>query len=533
MKHRSIIALVAAGALALAACGDDDDSASTTTTVAAGAEVTTAASDTEAPEPTSAPEPTAAEVTVPAVAPTEVSESTEAPEPTAAEATEPSATTEATPETTEAAAATTEATPETTEATPETTEAAAATTEATPETTEAAAATTEATPETTEATPETTEAAAATTEATPETTEATPETTEAAAATTEATPETTEATPETTEAAVATTEATEGTEAASSEPASSEPAGPDVSFPMTPGPDWPDQLVFTFTPSQEAGGIVEEAQPLAEMLEERLGVDVEPIVASDYPAVAIALKSGEAQIAGGLGPIQMVQAEDDAGADLILQSERDGQSTYVTQWFTNDPDTFCSDEPVEDPETGFLYCNGITADSVPSDGPIGQDALANVADQSVAFVSQGSASGYLIPAIQLSEVGIDPVSDIDPQFAGSHDGAVLAVYNGDATVGVSFNDARTVVADQFPDVGEKVVVFAWSSPIPNDGFAVSGDLPQDLRDGITAALLDIASTPEGQEVLDTLYEITALVPADPSSFDFIRDQLTVLDDLIK
>ena len=55
----------------------------------------------------------------------------------------------------------------------------------------------------------------------------------------------------------------------------------------------------------------------------------------------IALESGQAQIAGGLGPVQMVQAEDEAGADLILQSERFGSFEYVTQWFTNDPDTYC------------------------------------------------------------------------------------------------------------------------------------------------------------------------------------------------
>ncbi|MDX2382315.1 MAG: hypothetical protein QNM02_21470, partial [Acidimicrobiia bacterium] len=29
------------------------------------------------------------------------------------------------------------------------------------------------------------------------------------------------------------------------------------------GADWPDQLVFTLTPSQETGGLIETAQPLA------------------------------------------------------------------------------------------------------------------------------------------------------------------------------------------------------------------------------------------------------------------------------
>ena len=267
-------------------------------------------------------------------------------------------------------------------------------------------------------------------------------------------------------------------------------------FPVTPGPDWPETLTFTFTPSQESGGLLEDAEPLAEMLEERLGVDVEPLIGADYPAVIVALETDRAQIAGGLGAVQMVQAEDTAGAELILQSERDGQSTYVTQWFTNDPDTFCGDEPVADEETGFLYCNGITADSVPPDGPIGEEHLADVAGQTVSFVSESSASGYVIPALQLDSVGVDPIDDIDATFAGGHDPSVLAVYNGDATVGVSFNDARTVVVEQFPDVGEKVVVFAWSAPIPNDGFAVSAALPDDLKEAIAAALIDISESPK-------------------------------------
>ena len=76
-----------------------------------------------------------------------------------------------------------------------------------------------------------------------------------------------------------------------------------------------------------------------------------------------------------------------------------------------------------------------------------------------------------------------------------------AVYDGDADVGVSFNDARTGLVEQIPDVGEQVVVFAWSFPIPNDGFAVAGDLPEDLKEAITAAFLDIAEDPEGAALL--------------------------------
>src|SRR6056297_1574508 len=107
--------------------------------------------------------------------------------------------------------------------------------------------------------------------------------------------------------------------------------------------DWPESIVFTLTPSAEAGGLIETADPLAELLEAELGIDVEPLVPTDYAGVIVALQSGQAQVAGGLGPRQMVQAEEQAGAELILQAERFGSLLYVTQWFTNDPDTYCDD----------------------------------------------------------------------------------------------------------------------------------------------------------------------------------------------
>ncbi|MEQ8437641.1 MAG: phosphate/phosphite/phosphonate ABC transporter substrate-binding protein [Ilumatobacter fluminis] len=299
---------------------------------------------------------------------------------------------------------------------------------------------------------------------------------------------------------------------------------------------WPESIVLTLTPSQEAGGLVDTAEPLAVALEEALGIDVEAIVPSDYAGVIVALQSGQAQIAGGLGPAQMVQAADTAGADLILQAVRFGDSQYVTQWFTNDPDTYCATDVVQitDEEDGTImsFCNGVDEAEGPSDGPIGSDQLPNVAGQTISFVDQGSTSGYLIPSLALIEAGVDPLDDITSLFAGGHDSSVQAVYDGDAAVGVSFNDARGQLVETVPDVGEKVVVFGWSAPIPNDGFAVAGDLPDDLKTAITDALVAYSSSEDGAVVMDELYEIDGLVPVPEGSYDIIRDLETELSDLL-
>lgn len=306
---------------------------------------------------------------------------------------------------------------------------------------------------------------------------------------------------------------------------------PTSDTPVTPGEGWPDELVLALVPSQETGGLVETAQPLADAISAATGVPVEALEPSDFAGVIVALQSGQAHIGAGLGPSLMVQAEDAAGADLILQSVRFGASQYVTQWYTNNPDEFCDDTPVAD-ENGLLYCNGVGEATDPTQGPIGLEHLAKVAGKTVAFVEQSSTSGYLVPALELLQAGVDPDVGITPVFAGAHDTAVQAVYDGDAEVGVSFNDARRGLSETVPDVGEKVVVFAWSEPIPNDGFAVAGDLPDDLKELITQALIDYAGTEEGAATLHELYEIDGLVPVPAGSYDIIRSLETELGDLL-
>jgi phosphonate transport system substrate-binding protein len=288
--------------------------------------------------------------------------------------------------------------------------------------------------------------------------------------------------------------------------------------------NWPDELTIGFVPSREADALVETVQPLADFLSEYLSdeagktINVDGFVSTDYTALVEALGPAQQADIGAFGPIALVQAADRHDATPILQSVRFGSATYHTQWMTNDPDRFCDDEPQTDDE-GLLYCNGtLEAD----EGPIGEDALANLeAGEVVFFVGPASASGYFYPATQMQRTGME-LDDVNVQFSGGHDASVLAVHRGDAAVAVSFDDARTVVMPDTPEIAETVVVFAYSDEIPNDGFAVRGDLPESLKEAITQALLDYADSEEGQEVLDSIYQINDLVEADLDALDAAR-----------
>jgi phosphonate transport system substrate-binding protein len=298
--------------------------------------------------------------------------------------------------------------------------------------------------------------------------------------------------------------------------------------------DAPEKLVIGFVPSVEAGALVEDIQPLADHLSETLGIPVEGFVSSDYAALVTAMETGQAQIAA-LPPYGLVQAVDRAGAEVILQSDRFGSTTYHTQFMTTDTEKYCADEPVPnerqegDAMVSVLNCNGTARafDESP-EGPVGLEALQAVEPGTpVSFVEQTSASGYIFPATIFATMGIDPETDIEAVFAGGHDASVIAVCNGQAEIGVSFDDARTDAVTDC-DVPGTVVVFAYGPEIPNDGVAVSGDLSPELQASIKQALLDFAASEEGVAVLDSIYNITAFGEPNLDSLQIVRDAVEQL-----
>ncbi|WP_150461017.1 phosphate/phosphite/phosphonate ABC transporter substrate-binding protein [Nesterenkonia ebinurensis] len=286
-----------------------------------------------------------------------------------------------------------------------------------------------------------------------------------------------------------------------------------------------DSITIGLVPATDSATEAEEenAESLAEQLSESLGgFEVDIFFADSYLGVIQGMQSGDVQLLMS-GPVGMIQAEDEAGGTPILQSIRFGSEQYVTQWFTNDPDTYCLDDVVQD-EEGFSFCNGIydeEAGELAEYGPMGEDALELIEDgTAVAYVQEGSASGFYFPQTQLNELGVE----VDPQFAGGHDQAVEAVYNGEFTIGTSFDDARGNIVEENPDVGEELVVFAWAGPIPNDGIVASGEFTDEELDILTEAWLSFSESgdlDEGDPLYD-VYEINGLALADQEALDLAR-----------
>jgi phosphonate transport system substrate-binding protein len=286
---------------------------------------------------------------------------------------------------------------------------------------------------------------------------------------------------------------------------------------------WPRELVLGLVPALEAEALVDNLDPLTDHLEAELGIPVRSFVPQDYTGLVEALGSGRADI-GMLPPFAAMLGARRYDIETILISVRKGETGYRPQWFTNDP-SVCETEieyverVCESRQVGraseirrFAQCQG---------------SLESMRGDSVAFVEPNSTSGFLFPAVQLMQMGIEPETDIRSLFVGRHDATVLAVYAGDTRFGVSYDDARNMVCGRYPDIGEKVIVFEYAPMLPNDGVQVREGLPADLRQGIMDAFVGLAESqahlPDDEKVLWILYEIDGFVPLTEGLYDPVRE----------
>jgi phosphate/phosphite/phosphonate ABC transporter binding protein len=117
----------------------------------------------------------------------------------------------------------------------------------------------------------------------------------------------------------------------------------------------------------------------------------------------------------------------------------------------------------------------------------------------VAWVDPCSASGYVMPRIQLAMLGIDPRTAFDEEvFTGSHDASVRALAEGEVDVAATFarvDGAGNVTAGSWSlleGMRSRVRVFWTFGAIPSDVIVARAGYASEVRERIAAAF--VAST---------------------------------------
>jgi len=251
-----------------------------------------------------------------------------------------------------------------------------------------------------------------------------------------------------------------------------------------------------FVPFEDAQQVMQNAQPIVEILRRQLGMEVQAFVAADYTGVVEALRVNKLDIAF-LTPASYVLAKNEANVKVVLKSERKG--------------------------IPFLYAAIITrADS-------GIKTLDDLRGKSFAFGDSLSTTGNIIPRRMFKERGIDPVRDFKQVlYSGGHDATVLAVLNRKVDAGATYanspdsNDTAWMRYLKNSEDVKKIRAIAFSEPIPADNLVVSASLDEAIAKKIEAIFVELSRDPEGKKMLRDLYQIDGFVPATDKDYDSVR-----------
>ncbi len=268
-------------------------------------------------------------------------------------------------------------------------------------------------------------------------------------------------------------------------------------------------IVIVFVPSVDVSKITVGGQAMADCLGKMTGLSFKVQVGTSEAASIEAMGGGKAQM-GFLNTLSILLAHEKYNVDVALVAQRiygikQADGSYKS--FDFDPDKAMAGQLVSFYKPEFFT----RADT-------GIKTLQDLKGHTFCFTTAGSTSGGVWPRAVLLKLGINPDTDMQSTFAGGHDKAAIAVYNGDCDAGVAFmdilTDPATNLSAKFPDITTKVQVFAVADRIPNDGLQFIQGFDPAKKSLIVDSLLAMMQDPGGNAVVSSIYAYSGFEKTD-------------------
>eukprot|EP00752_Nemacystus_decipiens_P013230 g11719.t1 len=237
--------------------------------------------------------------------------------------------------------------------------------------------------------------------------------------------------------------------------------------------------------------------------EDLLGVDTKLFAPADYNGVIEGLLGGTIDLAwlGASGYAAVYLENPDAVEPVLVKINTDGSYGYHS--------------------IGFARAeSGVTS-------------LEDMEGKVFAFGDPNSTSGYLIPSVEIPELGysMEPGDYFgDVVFAGGHEQTIVGVYNGDYDAGVSWADGlgawedgynsgafRKAVDSGLVDMTEMVEIWR-SKVIPEGPIVLRKDLPSDVKMKMVGLLASLESMDPECAYGFMAGEIKGIAPIDHSAY---------------
>ena len=249
-------------------------------------------------------------------------------------------------------------------------------------------------------------------------------------------------------------------------------------------------LRVTAIPDEAPTELQRKFKPLGEYLEKEIGMKVEFIPVSDYPASVEALVAKKVDLVW-FGGFTFVQAyiRSNKNVTPLVQREEDQKFTSV---FISRVDS-------------------------------GINQLSDLKGKTLSFGSPSSTSGHLMPRSYLLAEKIDPDTDLKQiSFSGAHDATIAAVVGGKVQAGaLNASVWNKFVQDKKVDTSV-VRVFYTTPPYFDYNWTVRSDLDAKLQEKIRNAFLKLdIKKPEDKVILD-LQRAAKFIPTKAENYKAIE-----------
>ncbi|MBU6193625.1 MAG: putative selenate ABC transporter substrate-binding protein [Burkholderiales bacterium] len=248
------------------------------------------------------------------------------------------------------------------------------------------------------------------------------------------------------------------------------------------------QTVFRVTtiPEEAATEQVRKFTPIANYLEQKLGMKVEFTPVNDYPAAVEALVNKKVDLVW-FGGFTHVQANLRSGGKIVPLAQREEDTRFQSVFIAKTNS--------------------------------GIKALADMKGKQVSFGSQSSTSGHLMPRSFLLQAGLNPEKDFRRvAYSGAHDATIASVVSGKVdAAALDITVWRKFVSENKVDTKE-VDVFYTTPAYFNYNWSVHADMPVAMQDRVKKALLDLNPADPAQAEILKLNRATRYVPTSPENY---------------
>ena len=276
-----------------------------------------------------------------------------------------------------------------------------------------------------------------------------------------------------------------------------------------------DTITIGFIPVEKADELTSKARALEEFLENKIDVDIEIVVPTNYEIIIEGMRFGHIDAAFmDTGPAWITHQR--TGAEAVLAELVAGKVNYqATVWTLADNDSINSLEDTVGKRVAFTSITGSSGFVRPM-GTLVSDGYVNIVGDDIVALESALANNFE-----------------SYTFAGGYKAALQLLLNGN--VDVAFGS--DIAPQKYLELEDqtKLRPVTTIGPVPSHVFMVNADMSESTKNALVNALVEL-NYDEHNSILTDLYGAEALVPTTTTmhigEFGTFIDSLTGLDQLI-